>query len=146
MTILEKVNLLLVGLASYNCHSHVPSDIPVHNQFILAEHLKTQKHLQKIKEWTDNQKMVLNQKKTKVMLFNFTDNYKFTTRLELNSENIEVVNQAKLLGFVITDDLKWDKNTEYLVKKAYSRMQLLRKMSEFTTSVEDKLEIYILYI
>ena len=61
--------------------------------------------------------MVLNQKKTKVMLFNFTDNYKFTTSLELNSENIEVVNQAKLLGVVITDDLKWDKNTEYLVKK-----------------------------
>ena len=95
----------------------MPSDIPVHNQFIPAEHLKTQKHLQKIKEWTDNQKMVLNQKKTKVMLFNFTDNYKFTTSLELNSENIEVVNQAKLLGVVITDDLKWDKNTEYLVKK-----------------------------
>ena len=122
------------------------SDIPVHNQFIQCEHLKTQKHLQKIKEWTDNQKMVLNQKKTKVMLFNFTDNYKFTTRLELNSENIEVVNQAKLLGVVITDDLKWDKNTEYLVKKTYSRMQLLRKVSEFTTSVEDKKEIFILYI
>ena len=146
LTILEKVNLLLVGLASYNSHSHVPSDIPVHNQFIPAEHLQTQKHLQKIKEWTDNQKMMLNQKKTKVMLFNFTDNYKFTTRLELNSENIEVVNQAKLLGVIITDDLKWDKNTEYLVKKAYSRMQLLRKVSEFTTSVEDKKEIYILYI
>ena len=56
------------------------------------------------------------------------------------------MNQAKLLGVVITDDLKWDKNTEYLVKKAYSRMQLLRKVSEFTTSVEDKKEIYILYI
>ena len=56
--------------------------------------------------------MILNQKKTKVMLFNFTDNYKFTTRLELNRENLEVVTQAKLLGVIIKNDLKWDKNTE----------------------------------
>ena len=49
--------------------------------------------------------MILNQKKTKVMFFNFTDNYQFTARLKLNNENLEVVKQAKLLGVVITDDL-----------------------------------------
>ena len=76
--------------------------------------------------------MILNQKKTKVMIFNFTDKYKFTANLELNDEKLEVVNQAKLLGVIISDDLKWDKNTEYLVKKAYSRMELLRKVAEFT--------------
>ena len=80
------------------------------------------------------------------MLFNFTDNYKFTTRLELNRENFEVVTQAKLLGVMITNDLKWDKNTEYLVKKANSRMQLLRKVAEFASSIEDKKNIYVLYI
>ena len=41
LTILEKVNLLLVGLASHNCHSSVPSDVPVHNQVIPAQHLKS---------------------------------------------------------------------------------------------------------
>ena len=80
------------------------------------------------------------------MLFNFTDNYKFTTRLELNRENLEVVTQAKLLGVIITNDLKWDKNTEYLVKKANSRMQLLRKVAEFASSIEDKKNIYVLYV
>ena len=64
--------------------------------------------------------MILNQRKTKVMIFNFTDNYKFTTNLNLNDEKLEVVNQAKLLGVIISDDLKWDKNTEYLVKKEKS--------------------------
>ena len=43
-------------------------------------------------------------------------------------------------------ELKWDKNTEYLVKKAYSRLELLRKVAEFTKSIKDKREIYILYI
>ena len=89
--------------------------------------------------------MILNQRKTKVMIFNFTDNYKFTTNLNLNDEKLEVVNQVKLLGVIISDDLKWDKNTEYLVKKAYSRMELLRKVAEFTKSIDDKMEIYILY-
>ena len=51
---------------------------------------------------TKKQKMILNQKKTKVM-------YKFTTNLNLNGEKFEVVNQAKLLGVVISDDLKWDR-------------------------------------
>ena len=90
--------------------------------------------------------MILNLKKTKVMLFNFTDNYKFTTKLKLNEEILEVVNEAKLLGVIISDDLKWQKNTEYLVKKANLRMQLLRKVAKFTTSVEEKKEIYISYI
>ena len=80
------------------------------------------------------------------MIFNFTDKYKFTANLKLNDEKLEVVNQAKLLGVIISDDLKWDKNTEYLVKKAYSRMELLRKVAEFTKSIDDKREIYILYI
>ena len=146
LSVLEKINLLVIGLASFNCHTQVPSHIPAHNQFIPAENLESQNYIYKIKEWTDNQKMILNQKKTKVMIFNFTDDYKFTTTLTLDSANLEVVNQAKLLGVIISDDLKWDKNTEYLVKKANSRMELLRKVAEFSTSIDDKKNIYVLYI
>ena len=36
---------------------------------------------------------ILNQKKTNVMIFNFTDKYKFTANLKLNDEKLEVVNQ-----------------------------------------------------
>ena len=61
--------------------------------------------------------MILNQKKTKVMISNFTDKYQFWTNIDLNDENLEVVKQAKILGIMISDDLKLDKNTEYLVKK-----------------------------
>ena len=67
LTILEKVNLLLVGLEG---HSYKTAYIPVHNQFIPAEHLKIKEYLEKIKDWTTKQKMILNQKKTKVIIFN----------------------------------------------------------------------------
>ena len=56
----------------------------------------------------------------------------------MNNEYLEVVNQAKHLGVIITNDLKWDSNTEYLVKKANSRMELLRKVAGLTTSIEEK--------
>ena len=58
----------------------------------------------------------LDQKKTKVMIFNFTNKYRFTTRLELNEVNLEVVEKAKLLGVIISNDLKWDENTSNIVK------------------------------
>ena len=79
------------------------------------------------------------------MIFNFNEKYQFSTRLSLNNENLEVVNRAKILGLIITDDLKWDENTSYLVKKAYSRMQLLRKVSSFTRNTED-LSLSLKYI
>ena len=73
------------------------------------------------------------------MVFNFTDKYQFSTRLNLNNENLEIVKHAKLLGVTISDDLKWDLNTENLVKRANARMELLRKVASFTTSIDEKI-------
>jgi hypothetical protein len=63
LTCLEKINLLSIGLASYNCKLQVPSDIPSHGQIINSEHLKTQGYLDKISKWTSDKKMFLNEKK-----------------------------------------------------------------------------------
>ena len=52
----------------------------------------------------------------------------------------------KLLGTIISDDLKWNKNTNFLVKKAYARMELLRRIKNFTKSTSDKLQIYKTFI
>ena len=88
LSILEIVNLLTVGLTSYNLKQHIPSDIPPHNQYIPAENLKSQDWLNIINEWTENQKMLVNVKKTNTMIFNYTDNSQFTTRLKINNEQI----------------------------------------------------------
>ena len=37
-------------------------------------------------------------------------------------------------------------NTKFLVKRAYARMELLRQISNFTSSVKDKIHIYKTYI
>ena len=89
--------------------------------------------------------MELNEEKTKVMIFNFTRTKKFSTRLTLKEKTLETVKETKLLGTVITDDLKWTKNTKELVKKAYGRMELLRKVSEFS-DYKDRLQIYKTFV
>ena len=53
------------------------------------------------------------------MLFNFTHNYQFRTRLKLGDELIETVTQTKLLGTILTRDLKWDKNTKKTLSKKH---------------------------
>ena len=146
LTILETVNLLTIGMTLVNLKSQVPNDIPIHNQFVPPQNLKSQENLNNINLWTHNQKMVINQQKTKTMIFSFTQNYQFTTRLHLNGENVEIVPEIKLLGTIIQNDLKWTSNTSMLVKKANSRMQLLHKLSEFGASRDDMKSIYVSHI
>ena len=146
LTILEIINLLTVGISSFNLKGQVPNDIPTHNQYINPLNLKSQGYLNEINQWTVQNKMLINQKKTKTMIFNYTNNYQFTTRLTLNAEIVEVVPEVKLLGTIICNDLTWNKNTASLVRRANARMILLRKLSEFGAPREHLKSIYILYI
>ena len=146
LTFLEIIYLLNVGLASFNVRQHVPSHVPSHNQIIPAQNLKSQQYLETIDEWTDKQKMKLNIKKTMNIIFNFSKKYKFSTQLSVKNENIEMVNEVKLLGTHITEDLKWNKNTSETVKKAYKRMQLLNRAAKFTNNTSDLKSIYLTYV
>ena len=66
--------------------------------------------------------------------------------MSIENSPIEVISHAKLLGTIIQDDLKWDLNTANLVKKANSRMELLRRVAGFGAPIEDLKTIYILYV
>ena len=90
--------------------------------------------------------MQINEKKTKTMIFNYTNNYKFTTRLTINDKNVEVIDSTRLLGTIITNDLTWDANVAEIVRKCNARMELLRKLAGFGVPVEDMKNIYFLFI
>ena len=80
------------------------------------------------------------------MLFNFTHKYQFQTRLQLNSETLETVSETRLLGTSISSDLRWDKNTQHIVKRVYFRMELLRKLSGFGAPKGDLKTVYLTFI
>ena len=133
-------------MSSYNIKNHVASDIPNDHYFVDAKNLQTQTNLDKISEWTNSKNMMFNKVKSKVMIFNFSNTNKFTTRLNLDGQNLEVVDKMKILGTILTNTLKWDDNTKELVTKANARMQILRKISTFKAPIEDLKIIYIMYI
>ena len=145
-SIIEVISLLNVGLASHNSKIHVSSQIPENGQFIPSEHLKTQKYVEDINNWTEENKMILNPKKTKNIIFNFSNNNQFTTNIKLKGENLEIVEEAKLLGTIITSDLKWKRNTEEIVKDANKRMRILHAAAKFTSKISDLKTIYYMFI
>ena len=146
LSILEIINLLMVGLTSYNLKQQVPNDIGVHNQFIPPQNLMTQCWLNGISEWTKKQKMKINGNKTKCMVFNFSKKYQFSPRFEIDGDKIEVIDSTQLLGTIITSDLRWEENTNHIVKKSNSRMELLRRVASFGADVSDLRKIYILFV
>ena len=59
---------------------------------------------------------------------------------------MEVVDECKLLGTIITKDMTWNRNTTELVKNGFRRMQLLYKAASFTKSKQDLKSIYLTYV
>ena len=147
LSVLEIINLISVGLSSYNYKQHVPSDInSEHNQYLPAKNINSEGYLQQISDWTDENQMKLNAEKSKFMVVNFTENYQFNTRLLLNNNLLSQVRETRLLGVVLRDDLTWKSNTDFIVKQAYKRMILLHRLFAFNMPTEDMIEIYTLYI
>ena len=142
LSILEIINLLSIGLTKYDFKNHVPSDIPTDAYFINNKNLKSQDYLNQINTWTQNQKMMINNKKTKAMIINFTKKHQFTTRLELNNKNIEVVPEMKILGTIISNSLSWNTNTSNLIQKVNKRMLLIKKILGFGASTEEMVHIW----
>ena len=89
--------------------------------------------------------MLINEKKTKSMIINFTNNYQFTTRLLLNETNIEIVDKIKILGTIITDKLTWTENCKELISRVNKRMLLLKQTLSFGATREEMVHLWILY-
>jgi hypothetical protein len=52
----------------------------------------------------------------------------------IHNEPVEIVDTFKYLGTVFDNKLKWDVNTEHIVKRGQQRVHLLRKLNSFSVS------------
>ena len=85
MSTLEVVNLLTIGIANFNLKAQVPNDIATRDLYIPAENLKTQNIIMNLTKWTDKKQMILNQNKSKLMIFNNTRDLQFHTRIKMKN-------------------------------------------------------------
>ena len=146
LSFVEKINLMEAKIEKYNFKDHVSSEIPDHNQIIKNENLKTQSYINDINEWTENNMMKMNAKKTKIQIFNFSKKYQFTTSIKLQNQALEIVDEKRILGVYLTSNLKWDKQVDVLIKSANMRMRWLHAAKKFTDDRKILKQIYTIYI
>ena len=77
------------------------------------------------------------------MIFNQAKTVDVLPEVMLDDDNIiETVDEIKLLGVIIRNDLKWQANTKNIISKCFARMWLLRKLKKFGASEEQLLEVF----
>ena len=113
--------------------------------YLPADSYQTQDHLNFISNWSTEHLVKLNEDKCNFMVFSRAQE-DFATRLTVNNCKLNKISVSKILGIWISEDLGWDKNTKEICIKAYSRMSMLTKLKYVGVSMEDLIEIYILFI
>jgi hypothetical protein len=109
----------------------VPRPLPYHSRTehrLPREANQMQTELDNLSRYTDSHRMAISKNKTKTMLCNTRIKWDFIPELKLGNDDIEVVQEMKIVGFVMRSDMRTCSNTEYLVKKAYKRMWLVRRL------------------
>ena len=96
--------------------------------------------LEKLSLWCKHNGMLLNTDKTKVMLITTSQKHlrlhDYVLNLTYNSEILKNVNNDKVLGVLIDNDLTWSIHKQSIAKKISSNLWLLSKLKEFS-SLED---------
>ena len=88
-----------------------------------------QKNLCNVEDFTLANKMRINESKSKVILFNKSRKFDFPPEFAFkNGEILEVLEETRLLGLVLTSDLRWKSNTKSICSKTMAKMWLLRRM------------------
>ena len=97
-----------------------------------------------LEAFTDQNLMVINQKKTQIMCFNFQTSLKFPPIFYVgDSAPLEIVNETKLLGIILTDDLKWNAHVEFMCNKASKKIRQLCRMKILNLEPEILLDFYL---
>ena len=84
--------------------------------------------------------MKLNLEKTKLMLFNPCVSRDFMPEITIATKRIELVERTKLLEVVLTSDLQWEENTQYIIQKC--KVWMLRRLKKLGASNDDLIDVY----
>ena len=71
--------------------------------------------------------MIINQKKTVIMKFNFRKSYDFPPIFNIgNCPPLDTAAEAKILGIMIQDNLKFTSHVKYMLGRAYRKNEALK--------------------
>ena len=100
--------------------------------------------LSELEDFSERKQMKIKEKKTNLMKFNFSLNYDFPPELTLKGfiDHVDIVKETRLLGVILTDDLNWSANTNFICSKAYKKMWILRRLKVLNVGPILLLDVY----
>ena len=144
MTLAETINLA-EKLVEVPCNVRpMPDDYHARTGHILPDNTSlVQKQLIKTLEYAETNQMKINYKKTKVMIFNPCTSKDFMPNLELANHELEVVEEMRVLGVILQSDMKWAANTDNMVKKAFKKLWVIRRLKGLGAGTNDLVDLYV---
>ena len=80
--------------------------------------------------------MKINKSKTKIMSFSKSKKWDFPPEMYFSDGSpIEHMTDPKLVEVIISQDLRWHKNTKYICDKARSKLWILRRLLYFQLDI-----------
>ena len=108
---------------------------------IIAENITNE--MIKLKRWFDENKLLLNLKKTKFMVF--TNRKKEEIELSFAGESIERVSVFRFLGVILEDKLTWKNHIAYVKAKVAKSIYILNKV-KFVLDINTLRILYCTFI
>ena len=102
-----------------------------------------QYYIHDAEKFTTVNKMVINKKKTKLISFNKSRKWDFPPELKFSDGTIiEYAPDMKIVGVILSENLSWFKNTQYICDKARQKLWILRRMLQYNLNTETMFDVY----
>ena len=77
-------------------------------------------------------------------MFNKARTFDFLPDLHFaDGTEVTIVQETRLLGVVVSSDLKWSKNTSYICQKARKKVWMLRRMKSINLNITQMVDVYV---
>ena len=120
----------------FNYHERTRHVLPVEDNLL-------QFYIKDTENFVYENRMVINKQKTKVINFSKSRKWDFPPELFFSDGTpLEYMSETKLVGVVISRDLKWFKNTSYICQKARSKLWILRRMLKLDLNIHQMFDVY----
>ena len=119
-----------------NYHERTGHVLPPENNLL-------QFYMEDTENFVEDNKMKINMKKTKVISFTKSRKWDFPPELKFSDGTlIEYIPDTKLVGVVLSENLRWHKNTDYICQKARQKIWILRRMVKLDLDAYTMFDVY----
>ena len=102
--------------------------------------------MSEIEEWSESNLFRLNENKWKELRIDFAKNRNPFPPIKINGKPLQVVEEVKLLGLTIANNLKWNSHVNNIVAKSSKRIYLLVQLKRAKVAIQDILQFYTVCI